>query len=98
MRGYIFGQSSHSRISPPCGELPKREVDAIMQRLGFEPIRARNAARQFDYLSNSLGIEVNDLHDENALVTEAGEVVVIDPVPLMEEASKRARLKAWKLM
>lgn len=76
----------------------QHEVDAIMQRLGFEPIRARNAARQFDYLSNSLGIEVNDLHDENALVTEAGEVVVIDPVSLMEEASKRARLKAWKLM
>jgi hypothetical protein len=61
----------------------------------FEPIRTRDPARQYDYLSTSVGIEVNDLHDENALVTEPGEVVVIDPVPLMEEASKLARLRAW---
>jgi hypothetical protein len=44
---------------------------------------------------NSVGIEVNDLHDENALVTEPREIVVIDPVPMMEEASKLTRLKAW---
>lgn len=71
------------------------EVDAIMLRLGFEPIRTRDPARQYDYFSNSVGIEVNDLHDENALVTEPGEIVVIDPVPMMEEASKLTRLKAW---
>jgi len=69
------------------------EVDAIMLRMDFEPIRARDVARQFDYVNKSLGIEVNDLHDENALVTEADAVVIIDPVPMMEEASKLARLK-----
>jgi hypothetical protein len=71
------------------------EVDATMLRLGFEPIRMRDPARQYDYLSNVVGIEVNDLHDENALVTEPGEIVVIDPVPMMEEASKLTRLRAW---
>lgn len=70
------------------------EVDAIMLRLGFEPIRTRDPARQYDYLNIPAAIEVNDLHDENALVTEAGEVVVIDPVPMMEEASKVGRLRA----
>lgn len=68
------------------------EVDALMLRLGFEPIRTRDPARQYDYVNTSVGIEVNDLHDENALVTEACEVVVIDPVPMMEEASKLGRL------
>src|SRR5258708_18646485 len=54
------------------------EVDALMQGLGFEPIRMRNSARQYDYRNKLMGIEVNDLHDENVLVTEAEEVVVID--------------------
>jgi len=71
------------------------EIDATMLQLGFEPIRTRDPARQYDYLSKSLGIEVNDLHDENVLVTRTDEVVVIDPVPMMEEASKLARLRAW---
>ena len=65
-----------------------------MEQLGFKPIRLRDPARQYDYLSKSAGIEANDLHDENVLVTAAGEIVVIDPVPLMEEASKLTRLNA----
>jgi hypothetical protein len=73
------------------------EADALMKSLGFEPIRMRDPARQYDYLNKSVGVEVNDLHDENALVTEAGEVVVIDPVPMMEEPSKLARLAAWQI-
>jgi len=71
------------------------EVDEMLLRLGFEPIRARDPARQYDYLNKSLGIEVSDLHDENVLVTQDGALVVIDPVPMMEEASKLARLKVW---
>src|SRR5258708_1911466 len=73
------------------------ELDAMMQGLGFEPVRTRDSARQFDYLSGSLGLEVNDLHDQNALVTEVGEIVVIDPVPMMEEATKLARLGAGQI-
>ncbi len=68
------------------------EVDVMMLGLGFEPVRNRDRARQYDYLSKALGVEVNDLHDENVLLTRAGDIVVIDPVPLMEEASKLARL------
>lgn len=65
-----------------------------MMWLDFEPIRARDPARQFDYINKSLGIEVNDLHDENVLVTEEKAVVIIDPMAIMEEASKLAPLKA----
>jgi hypothetical protein len=67
-------------------------VDTLMSRLGFQPIRARDMARRYDYLSASLGVEVSDLHDENALVTEKGEVIVIDPVSMMQESSKLSRL------
>jgi len=70
------------------------EVDSAMAQLGFEPVRSRDPAREYDYLNRSLGVEINDLHDENVLVTANGEFVVIDPVPLMEEASKFARLNA----
>src|SRR5437868_7703633 len=97
MKGRICDRSSRSRIFLPFGELRSPRSTAIMERLGCEALRTRDPARQHDYLSKSLGIEVNDLHDENALVTEAGEVVVIDPVPMMEEASKLARLAAWRI-
>jgi Serine/Threonine/Tyrosine Kinase found in polyvalent proteins len=70
----------------------ENEIDQLMQRLGFEPIRLNNPARKFDYISRSIGVEVNDLHDENVLISIAGEPVVIDPVPMMEQESKLRRL------
>jgi hypothetical protein len=39
-------------------------------------------------------VEVNDLHDENVVVTGARKLVVIDPVPMMEQESKIQRLCA----
>jgi hypothetical protein len=70
------------------------ETDQLMQGLGFEPIRLVNPARQYDYVNRSIGVEVSDLHDENVLVTDAGELIVIDPVPMMEQESKIQRLSA----
>ncbi len=69
------------------------EVDEVMLHLGFQGIRMHDPARQFDYLNRSLGVEVNDLHEENVLLTNALEVVIIDPVPIMEEASKLTRIR-----
>ena len=68
------------------------EVDELMLALRFEPIRYRDNARQYDYLSRELGVEVSDLHEENVFVTHESDIVVIDPVSLMEESSKLARL------
>ena len=68
------------------------EIDELMQGLGFEPIRHNVPTRQFDYINRSIGVEVNDLHNENVIVTEAGDLVVIDPVPMMEQESKIQRL------
>src|SRR5665213_946388 len=68
------------------------ETDYLMRRLGFWPIRQTDPTRQYDYINRSIGVEVNDLHDENVLVTEGGAAVVIDPVPMMEQESKIRRL------
>jgi len=70
------------------------EIDQLMESLGFEPIRRIDPTRQYDYINRSIGVDVNDLHDENVIVTGEGDVVVIDPVPMMEQESKARRLSA----
>jgi hypothetical protein len=57
----------------------------LMQRLGFDPIRQTDPTRQYDYINRSIGVEVNDLHDENVILTNDGNAVVIDPAPMMEQ-------------
>lgn len=68
------------------------EIDDFMGKIGFEPIRLANPAREFDHLKESWGIEVNDLHDENVLVRTNGDLAIMDPVPMMEETSKIRRV------
>ena len=68
------------------------EIDRFMEKMGFFPIRHTAPSRQYDYLHPSLGIEVNDLHDENVLFQPNGDLSVIDPIPMMEETSKITRI------
>jgi hypothetical protein len=68
------------------------ETDHLMRRLGFAPVRQTDPTRQYDYINRSIGVEVNDLHDENVIVTEGGDAIVIDPVPMMEQESRMRRL------
>ena len=68
------------------------EIDDLMLGLGFEAIRRSDPTRQYDYINRAIGVEVNDLHDENVLISQVGEPVVIDPVPMMEQESKIRRL------
>jgi hypothetical protein len=66
------------------------EVENLMRELGFA--RVADKTRPFDFLNPSIGVEVNDLHDENVVVTPEGDLIVIDPVPMMDESSKLNRL------
>jgi hypothetical protein len=63
------------------------EVEAYMAERGFR------RAKGDDYINGDLGIKVEDLHDENAVMTPAGDVVVFDPVPYLDVATKTARLR-----
>ena len=68
------------------------EIDNLLALDGFSPIRTIDSCRKWDYLNNEMGVEVNDLHDENVLVRTNGEIAVMDPIPMMEETSKLRRL------
>ena len=73
----------------------QEEIDRLMKGLSFEPIRRTNPTRQYDYINRKIGVEVNDLHDENVIFTDVGETVVIDPVPMMEQATSRQLMRLW---
>ena len=63
-----------------------------MAEAGFTPVGT--TSRSDDYQHPVLGIEVNDLHDENAVIGVGGQVVIFDPVPMLMWAAKLARLAA----
>ena len=69
------------------------EVRRLMAEGGFIPVGT--ASRSDDYQHPVLGIEVNDLHDENAVIGASGKVVIFDPVPMLMWEAKLARLAAW---
>ena len=69
------------------------EVRRLMGEAGFSPVGT--ASRADDCQHSLLGIEVNDLHDENALIGAGGKVVIFDPVPMLLWETKIARLEAW---
>ena len=60
-----------------------------------EAMRLLGFARQQDnnYCSNSLGVLVEDLHDENVVIGEDGELYVIDPAPYLDDRGKGQRLR-----
>ncbi len=70
----------------------QQETDEYMKQLGFNPIRIQNPTRQDDYLNEIIGVEINDLHDENVLVRPDGSLAIMDPVPMMDEISKLQRV------
>jgi hypothetical protein len=71
----------------------REEVCCLMGEAGFTPVGT--ASRPDDCHHLVLGIEVNDPHDENALVSASGEIVIFDPVPMLMWDGKLARLMAW---
>lgn len=64
---------------------------AFLKEAGFEPID--NPTRKDDYYSSALGVEINDMHNENVVMTKAG-VAAFDPVPRLDWANKFARVRA----
>ena len=71
----------------------REEVSRLMAEGGFTPVGS--ASRLDDYRHAVLGLEVNDLHDENALIGGSGKIVIFDPVPMLLWEAKLARLEAW---
>lgn len=62
-----------------------------MASMGFRPLPGVPDA----YIHDRLGIEVHDLHGENAVIERDGGVTVIDSNNYMHAESKLARLRVF---
>ena len=67
------------------------EVAAHMANMGFRPMPGVPDA----YIHDLLGVELHDLHGENAVIERDGGVTVIDSNNYMHADSKLARLRAY---
>ena len=60
-----------------------------MTKLGHEFVPRSNET----FINREAGIVVRDLHDANVVFNAHGEIVIIDPVPVLDSASKLDRLQ-----
>jgi hypothetical protein len=65
------------------------EVERYMGDRGF--IRQ---GKTNDYVDTGTGVRVEDLHDQNVVVTKEGNLAFIDAAPYMDPTSKMARMRA----
>ncbi len=80
---------SQPHVSSETGATPE-QVRTHMQSLGFQKI----PGSQHDYFNSETGVRVEDLHDENVLVDERGDLFIIDPVIYLDDQGKAARIAA----
>lgn len=88
--GHLMPVISQQHVRASRGAT-RTHVASAVKRLGFEPVNDRTRAD--DYINQSLGVEIADLHDENVLIGEGGLLYFIDPIPMMDETSKLERLQ-----
>lgn|GEM_PF-859633 len=79
--GELWAVTSQPDIQAVRGAT-RAEVRAAMEKLGFYPFSSHHPN---DYYNADSGIVVQDLHDENAVVTRSGEIAAIDPIPYVPD-------------
>lgn len=67
----------------------KEEVTKYMSKIGFKHKTG------VDFYNPDTGIIVEDLHDENVLVSPEGHMYIIDPIIWLDEMGKSHRLAAY---
>ena len=67
----------------------KEEVIDYMKKLGFKHITG------VDFYNPETGIKVEDLHDENVLVSPDGHLHIVDPIIYLDDAGKSHRLAGY---
>ena len=65
------------------------EVVKYMSKLGFKQKRGP------DFYNPDTGVIVEDLHDENVLVSPEGHLYIVDPIIYLDEQGKSHRLAAY---
>lgn len=64
------------------------DVEKLMNRLGYQKI----LGTEHDYINREKGIRVEDMHDENVLMDDDGNLFVIDPVIYLDDEGKKHRI------
>ncbi len=71
--GMLYAVTSQKSVRAECGAT-RSDVEVEMTKMGFERTGGD------DYYSPDLGVLVEDLHDENAVFTPTGSLVIFDPI------------------
>lgn len=66
------------------------EVRIHMKAMGFAQIALTD-----DYYNEKTGIRVEDLHDENVLISPEGDMYIVDPLIYLDDEGKKHRLAAY---
>lgn len=64
------------------------DVEKLMRQLGY----TRIPGSQHDYINREKGIRVEDMHDENVLQDDNGNIFVVDPVIYLDDEGKTHRI------
>ena len=64
------------------------DVEKLMNKLGYTKIKGT----QHDYYNAEKGIRVEDMHDENVLMDDEGNIFVVDPVIYLDDEGKKHRI------
>lgn len=64
------------------------EVEEFMNSLGYTKI----AGTEHDYINKEKGVKLEDMHDENILMDDNGNVFVVDPVIYLDDDGKQKRI------
>lgn len=81
--GKLYAVTRQPHVHAERGATQK-EVEAEMKRLGYQ--RISDMPDHSDYYNPTTGIVIDDLHDQNVVILETGELVVIDPIPSLPVA------------
>jgi len=91
--GKLEPVTSQPNVKAVRGATP-REIDKRMNAMGFSRLpEAIPGKLNTTFVNTNEGVIVEDLHNENVLRTADGVTMVIDPVPMMDRASKMRRLR-----
>ena len=92
-KGGFYPILSQSDVASVRGAT-QAEVDAEMAKMGFVSVADRKA-RPHDYINPTTGVQVDDLHDENAVIESGtGAIAFLDPMEGMDRTSKTQRVLA----
>jgi len=75
----------HVKASRGANEV---EVEEFMNKLGYTKIPGTD----HDYINKEKGVKLEDMHDENILMDDDGNIYVVDPVIYLDDEGKKKRI------